>query len=216
MDTEIPTQVISLSMEVESNQMTIKHESSQDVLCDFVDGLAFGEAMGIGFRSTTWSTVTRVVSQHSASVYKSLLDSSADFTSQEIQLELKQPIEVAPSQVRIVPLIILQNKIFCSDSLDVVVTVAYGSGQELEIVIGLPITQRSSAEASEHVAFRATYLYNSTMPTAFLAIPPVEHPRRGSPPILALRKYIVPLMDPAHPGLTRWRRSRHNHKIFLA
>ena len=68
MDTEIPTQVISLSMEVESNQMTIKHESSQDVLCDFVDGLAFGEVVGIGFRSTTWSTVTRVVSQHSASI----------------------------------------------------------------------------------------------------------------------------------------------------
>lgn len=63
MNTEIPTQVITLSVEVERNQMTAQHESSQDVICDFVDGLAFGEAIGIGFRSSIWSTVTRVVSQ---------------------------------------------------------------------------------------------------------------------------------------------------------
>ena len=68
MNTEVPTQVISLSVEVESDQVTVQHESSQDVICDFVDGLAFGEVIGIGFRSSVWSTVTRVVSQCSARI----------------------------------------------------------------------------------------------------------------------------------------------------
>jgi len=98
---------------------------------------------------------------------------------------------VAPSQVRVVPLVILQHQIFHRDALDVVVTIAYGSDQELEIVISLPIKQRNSAEAPKHVAFKATCLYNSTMPTAFLAIPPVDHPQKSSPPILALRQFLM-------------------------
>lgn len=71
--------------------------------------------------------------------------------------------------------------------MDVVIT--YGSDQELEMAISLPIKQRNSTEAPEHVGFKATYLYNSTMPTAFLAIPPIDHPQKSSPPILALRQF---------------------------
>jgi len=100
---------------------------------------------------------------------------------------------VAPSQVRVVPLVILQHHIFRGDLLDVIVTIAYGSDQELEMAVSLPIKQRNSTEAPEHVAFKATYLYNSAMPTAFLAIPPVNHPQKSSPPILALRQFLMPL-----------------------
>lgn len=169
MNTEIPTQVISLFVQVDSNQTVVQHESSQDVLCDFVDGLAFGETIGIGMRSPTWSTVTRVASQHP-----------------DVELILKQSTRIAPSQLRIVPLEISQHGVFHGSSLDIVITATHGSGQEVQIPISLPITQRSSAEASNHVAFKATYLYGSTMPTAFLAIPPVTRPQKSSPPILVL------------------------------
>ena len=37
------------------------HEPSQDVICDFVDGIAFGDALGIGIRCDSgWWTVVDV------------------------------------------------------------------------------------------------------------------------------------------------------------
>ncbi len=39
----------------------VTHEPTQDVICDFVDGWAFGNALGIGIRSVDgWWTVKEV------------------------------------------------------------------------------------------------------------------------------------------------------------
>jgi hypothetical protein len=88
-----------------------------------------------------------------------------------------------------VPLVISQHQPFYGDLLNAVVTFMPGSGQSLQISISLPVTQRDSAEAHKHVVFKATYLYGDTMPTAFLAMPPVNQSHSSSPPILALREY---------------------------
>jgi hypothetical protein len=72
-NTEVPTQIIGLSVQVESiQQMSVQHEPSQDVSCDFVDGFVFGDTIGIGFRSATWAVVTRVASKHRVVIFISL------------------------------------------------------------------------------------------------------------------------------------------------
>lgn len=41
----------------------MKHEPTQDAVCDFVDGIAFGEALGVAMRSVSgWWEAVDVVS----------------------------------------------------------------------------------------------------------------------------------------------------------
>ncbi|KAG6909825.1 hypothetical protein DXG01_015098 [Tephrocybe rancida] len=55
---EVPTQTIRLSVNLEVPYESLLHEPSQDVVGDFVDGKAFGDAFGIGLRSVSgWWTV---------------------------------------------------------------------------------------------------------------------------------------------------------------
>lgn len=47
---------------MEDDTETFAHEPTQDVVCDFVDGFAFGDVIGIGVRSIVgWWTVTDIV-----------------------------------------------------------------------------------------------------------------------------------------------------------
>ena len=48
---ESPTLQISFKVEAEVKQHALEREISHDVLCDFVDGFAFGDVLGIGVRS---------------------------------------------------------------------------------------------------------------------------------------------------------------------
>jgi hypothetical protein len=49
-------------VDVENSNEEIVREPTQDVICDFVDGFAFGKAIGIGIRSSSgWWTVEDVV-----------------------------------------------------------------------------------------------------------------------------------------------------------
>ncbi|KAG6878795.1 hypothetical protein C0993_008094 [Termitomyces sp. T159_Od127] len=57
---EIPIQIIRLNIELETKNELLVHEPSLDVVCDFVDGKAFGDAFGITLRSVSgWWTVKR-------------------------------------------------------------------------------------------------------------------------------------------------------------
>lgn len=78
-NTEIPTQVINLALEIEHPSGPVQHEPSQDVLCDFVDGYAFGNALGIGFRGMRdWAIINRVRSRLPVCTYSSQLLLSVD------------------------------------------------------------------------------------------------------------------------------------------
>lgn len=102
---------------------------------------------------------------------------------------MKHPIKIAPSQLRVVPLIISQDNPFYGNELGVTVTVFCESGQEQHILISLPVKQQSTARSHDLRAFKATYFFGDAMPTAFLAIPPIGQPRISHPPVLALRNY---------------------------
>ena len=57
---EAPILSISINARFESPSISIRRETSYDVTPDFVEGFAFGDALGIGLRclSTSWWTVT--------------------------------------------------------------------------------------------------------------------------------------------------------------
>ena len=57
----MPTQVINVDVAVNPATNQVIHEPTQDVICDFVDGYSFGEAIGVGLRASTgWWTVVDV------------------------------------------------------------------------------------------------------------------------------------------------------------
>jgi hypothetical protein len=63
---EAPTLVISVNARFESPSIPIRRETSYDVAPDFVEGFAFGDALGVGLRclSTSSWTVTALSPSH--------------------------------------------------------------------------------------------------------------------------------------------------------
>lgn len=56
-----PIQTINITIAIEDAVPQVLRESTQDVICDFVDGHAFGDALGLGFRSVAdWWTIQSV------------------------------------------------------------------------------------------------------------------------------------------------------------
>ncbi|KAJ7090213.1 hypothetical protein B0H15DRAFT_779111 [Mycena belliarum] len=173
---DAPTQNIKLTIEVESPSESANLESTQDVICDFVDGYAFGDAIGLGVRSLGgWWTVT---------------DAVLAFKSEGFQVEMLRPTKLGPSQTRIVPLRIIQTAPFLKPRLEIKLTLTADTGAKsltLSAVINLKQLPRWSEEALS--AISGSYFYAQEMPTVFAAFPPLlenlpeEKPR---PPILCL------------------------------
>ena len=68
-NSEIPVQTLSFRVQVQSDDAFFVYHPSQTVICDFIDGFAFGEAMGIGIQSIVgWWTVTDVDLQSDSKV----------------------------------------------------------------------------------------------------------------------------------------------------
>jgi hypothetical protein len=59
---ETPTLIISVDARFESSCNVLNHETSYDIAPDFVEGFAFGDALGVGLRclSASWWTVTAI------------------------------------------------------------------------------------------------------------------------------------------------------------
>lgn len=65
----IPVQTLSFRVQVQSGDAFFAYNPSQTVICDFIDGFAFGEAIGIGIQSIVgWWTVTDVDLQNDSKV----------------------------------------------------------------------------------------------------------------------------------------------------
>ncbi|KIL69564.1 hypothetical protein M378DRAFT_69148 [Amanita muscaria Koide BX008] len=172
--TESPTLRFNLSVEVEEPVEMVIRAVNQDVLCDFVEGIAFGDTIGLGLRSIAgWWTV------ESVTVLEPPPNSS-------FSIRLLNEIRIAPSQTRVVPLVITQQAPVFSSELSLFVKVRCGE-LEQAITVVLPIRQLERWDAQTYEPIKSTYLYPTHAPTHFIAIPPkCPHPQRHCPPILAL------------------------------
>ena len=109
-------------------------------------------------------------------------------------LRLLRRTIIQPSQVRVIPVEILQSRAFQGTTIEFVIRAISPSG-EGEILVSLPVTHLShwSSDTSPTFHIKSTYLYSGFTPTAFLVKPPLE--LRGIPHahVVALRK-ILPLL----------------------
>ncbi|KAF7338633.1 Transmembrane protein [Mycena venus] len=171
-----PTQTINLTIDIEGLKDWVQLEPTQDVLCDFVDGYAFGDALGVGVRSLGgWWTATGAVLTSNVNGF---------------DVQLLRPTTLAPSQTRIVPLRIVQSGRYTRASLGIRLTLTEAeSNKTLALSITLPVKHHPAWSTGNLSTITGTYFYAQEMPTAFSAFPPLrenaEH-EDPKPPILCL------------------------------
>ncbi|KAJ7756820.1 hypothetical protein DFH07DRAFT_473596 [Mycena maculata] len=171
-----PTQSINLTIDVEVPSHSVELEPSQDVVCDFVDGYAFGDAIGLGVRSLArWWTIT---------------DAVLATEPEGFRVELLRPTKIAPSQTRIVPIRIIQTKKYSQPAIAMNLTLASDTdAKPVTVSVKLPLQQLPRWTEKTLSAIKGTYFYAQEMPTAFSAFPPslenIEG-RNPQPPILCL------------------------------
>jgi len=107
-------------------------------------------------------------------------------------LTVLQPVTIAPTQTRIIPIVISQQEAFFEQHIvfDIVLESADSRFDLLSVAIQVKHhASLGSQDREERTVVQGTYLYAHSMPTAFLALPP----KSGSngPPILALRAYFL-------------------------
>ncbi|KAN0124017.1 hypothetical protein V8E52_002507, partial [Russula decolorans] len=174
---EAPTLIISVNARFESSSNVLNHETSYDIAPDFVEGFAFGDALGVGLRclSTSWWTVTAV------SISNELRDAG-------IMLSLLTPTRFAPGQTRILPIRISQSKPFYGDALSLDVSI-FSVGPSWAFSVRVSVTQLGSWSGTGAAAIRASYFSPDTTPIGFIALPPknsIAPLKTPTSPILAL------------------------------
>ncbi|KAJ7582507.1 hypothetical protein C8J56DRAFT_954942 [Mycena floridula] len=185
-DSEIPEQIISLKIELEESVVQLVREPSQDVVCDFVQGLAFGDAIGVGLRSISgWWTVTSV----------NVTGDVADF----LALKLIRPTRLAPSQTRLIPIKLQQTQALSSSIIDLQMNITAvldsDPNSETIIIVSLPLKHLPIWTSNEFDPIMSSYFFANTMPTLFAAIPPkYELSGDPRPVILALHGAGVDLV----------------------
>ncbi|KAJ7043274.1 hypothetical protein C8F04DRAFT_1074310 [Mycena alexandri] len=171
-----PTQSIKLTIDVEEPSDSAVLEPTQDVLCDFLDGFAFGDALGLGVRSRGgWWTVSDAV-----------LASKSD----GFDVELLRNTTIAPSQTRIVPLHIVQTAPFRKSTLTIKLTLSSETQTKpLTLSASLPVKHLPAWSTNNLSAIMGSYFYAQEMPTLFVAFPPLLDNiknQNSQPPILCL------------------------------
>ncbi|KAF8163069.1 Alpha/Beta hydrolase protein, partial [Crassisporium funariophilum] len=176
---EVPVQKLNLRVEVQPN-VPFLYQPSQNVICDFIDGFAFGDAVGIGIQSVTgWWTVKNIV-------LKTHLEG--------ISLVLRDSITIAPSQTRVVPIYIDQTASYRDEVLHLEITMAsHEASQTLSVTI--PITHRKAWPYFERQALRGTFFFAKSTPSVFLAVPPMSEPPEQHRPIIALHGAGVDVIE---------------------
>ncbi|KAH9951491.1 hypothetical protein B0H21DRAFT_818527 [Amylocystis lapponica] len=188
---------LAVAIEPETAAGVVVREASHDVWCDFVDGWPFGDAVGVGLRSVSgWWDV------HNLTLAEGL--------SEHIGIELVRSVRLAPTQTRIVPVRLTQGGPFHGTEIRFNLHLVSGTSKAI-IPITLPITHHPQWSASSFPSggIKTSYFYASSIPTAFLVIPPeeqnIDEPR---PAVLALHGsgvdiFAAPFWISALPRQTR-------------
>lgn len=191
-NSEVPVQKLGVRVQIQEPRPSVIHQESQDVICDFLNGYAFGNILGVGIQSLKgWWTVETVEISTATTVTMVPLVTPfiGSSTKQGVDVELQvTPLVVAPLQTRIVPFFLRQSAPFPGNALELDIHLKSGSLSET-ISISLPAVHHQLA-SSEGQALKGTFLFTGSSPTAFLAIPPALNSPRQQPPILALRQLI--------------------------
>ncbi|KIK18302.1 hypothetical protein PISMIDRAFT_30538 [Pisolithus microcarpus 441] len=193
--------------------LPLQHSPEHSITPHFVGGKPFGEAIGIGLRSTDsggWWTVTDV---------RLSTNSSTNF----IILTLLEPIRIAPTQTRIVPFRItladneyisekvtkLVVELTCSPSAHIVRPSEATHVKNVVLSVTIPLDHVCLWTQDNYTPIRATYFFARSMVTAFTLVPPKlpfarpdydacagrEFECTGNEPILALHGAGVDILS---------------------
>ncbi|KAI0028355.1 hypothetical protein K488DRAFT_89825 [Vararia minispora EC-137] len=195
--TETPTLNISLEVQLASSSEHVVHETTLDVLCDFVDGYAFGDAIGIGIRSTAgWWTVS------GARLIRPIPGFSLNF--------LGDGISLFPGQARTVPLRISQERpIEDTDVLEIEIELENASLGKATRHTSLKVIHKQLCGKIGLIT--ASYFFALSVPTAFVVKRSLEQTSsmdQPHAPLLALHGAGVdalsqPFWPDALPALER-------------
>lgn len=190
---------ISLSIEVQDQSIPLIHHESQHVICDFVDGISFGNVVGLAIQSLRGSWQIRDVSIDSSSTV-SPKDSYIWHSSLNLQPSPKacirakirtESINIAPLQTRIVPVTLVQTAPFDGTTLTFKVDAISDDGRIETLFITLAVKHHNCQLISGGDVLRGSFLFATSSPSLFLAIPPISKHETPLPPILALRKSLL-------------------------
>ncbi|KAI0670663.1 hypothetical protein C8Q78DRAFT_1070204 [Trametes maxima] len=181
---DLPKLSITLTVDIEEPEHAIVRDSTHDVSCDFVDGWAFGDAVGIGLLSVDgWWIVKDVAPAHDLRGYA--------------QLELLQETRIAPGQRRIVPIKLTQTQPIDTDKLRFTLSIVSAESQtSIDVVIPVRNKPNWSLVDGESDSIQASYFFATSTPTAFVVAPP-NKPNADAilPPILALHGAGVEILE---------------------
>ncbi|THH05576.1 hypothetical protein EW145_g4691 [Phellinidium pouzarii] len=177
---EDPTLKLNVSVSLDERRNAVVRQDFRDVVCDFVDGYAFGDVLGVGLRSLDgWWTVEGIQVPVNS--------------TKELGLSIHSRQTIAPSQIRVIPISIKQNKPFTGNtisfSLDLVEHLPGSDIPRSRANIPVTLIPRFIPlwNASKCDAIRAVFFFAMSHPTIFLAKPPrFSSLDSSSIPILAL------------------------------
>lgn len=98
--------------------------------------------------------------------------SAVEQSVQVLKVKLLQETRLAPTQTRIVPLLISQEGPYSGDEISVSIWATSFSGQQTFLSFSVPVKQLTLWDADHYSPVTATYFYGTSTPTAFIAIPP--------------------------------------------
>ncbi|OSD02781.1 hypothetical protein PYCCODRAFT_1495213 [Trametes coccinea BRFM310] len=170
----VPKLSISLTVDIEVPTPSVVLTPSHDILCDFVEGWAFGDALGVGLTSRDgWWTVQNI-------------SAASEFQ----ELDILQETRIAPTQTRIVPIKLTQSLPVTAEALKFTLTIVSDETTS-RLDVALQVKHRAHwgevVESSAGAGIKGSYFWGGSTPTAFLATAPYR-PNVGQPrpPILAL------------------------------
>ncbi|KZT20258.1 hypothetical protein NEOLEDRAFT_1165105 [Neolentinus lepideus HHB14362 ss-1] len=169
---DVPILSIDFNADIDTSYDSVSRVPSQDVIADFVDGLSFGNALGIGFRSASgWWTAE---------------DAELLAPTDGMKVSLLRNPRLAPMQTRVVPLKLVQSRPFYGN--DIQVAVRFRSNDSVvTLKVALPIKQQVLWTSETFQPIKTSYFYMESMPTMFLVIPPKNaNDGEPRPPILGL------------------------------
>ncbi|KAF8510217.1 hypothetical protein BU17DRAFT_55579 [Hysterangium stoloniferum] len=183
---------IDVEFSLAPRQNTVALFPTLHVVCDFVQGWAFGSVVGIGIQSLNgeWKVLSVTSTPESTSavsicaIYFLQIPTCSHVP--QFSLTLLDKSFLVSSQTRIVPILLNQRAAFEKEELSMMVTVM-NTKDSSQIVLMPTLSIRhwnSWEDVAEFKAIRATYLLAGT-PTMYLAIPPLFH-TTPQPPIIAL------------------------------